>query len=108
MNEDEMHKLIRQCSPPPQFPASFQRDVWQRIAVEEQKSLCGWLSRLISEALVGIARPANAVATVVAMFLIGATLGGLSWPRPITEAELKAAYAVSINPVASAHAAREK
>lgn len=108
MNEDEMDKLIRECSQPPQFPASFQRDVWQRIAVAEQKSVCGWLSRFMAEALLGLTRPAAAVATVVAMFLIGASLGGLTSPRPATEAELKAAYAVSINPVASAHAAREK
>lgn len=108
MNEDEMDKLIRECGPPPQFPASFQRDVWQRIAVAEQKSVRGWLFRCCAEALLGLTRPAAAVATVAAMFLIGASLGGLTSPRPITEAELKAAYAVSINPIASAHAAQER
>lgn len=108
MNEDEMNKLIRECSPPPQFPTSFQRDVWQRIAVAEQKSLRGWLSRLFAEALLGLSRPAAAVATVAAMFLIGASLGGLTSQRPATGADLKAAYATSINPIASAHAAREK
>lgn len=108
MNEHEISKLIRECSPPPQFPASFPRDVWQRITVAEQKSLRGWLSQFFAESLLGITRPAAAVATVAAMFVIGASLGGLTSPRPVAETELKAAYAASINPITSAHAAGEK
>lgn len=108
MNQDDMNKLIRECSPPPQFPASFQRDVWQRIAVAEQKSLRGWFSRWVAEALQEITQPVAAVATVVAMLLIGASLGGLTSPRPASEADLKAAYTASINPITSAHAARQK
>lgn len=104
MNDDELDDLIRQTHPKPEFPSSFQRDTWARIAVVEQRS---WSARWQewSESLFGwMARPTPAVAAVSAMLVLGAVLGHLTTPDN-PEAGLRAAYVTSINPVAAARLA---
>jgi hypothetical protein len=102
MNDDDLHELIRGASPPPVFPSSFQREVWQRIAVSESKSFSSLLSRFASDWLHWMVRPAGAVATIMTMLIIGAGLGGLA-SNKFSESDLKAAYTASINPIRSAH-----
>lgn len=107
MNDDELHKLIRQTHPKPEFPSSFQRDVWARIAVVEQPS---WMTlwRQSCESLFGwIAQPVPAFALVLLTLLVGAGLGQLTTTSNESFA-LRTAYAESINPVAAAHRSHQK
>lgn len=101
MNDDELHDLIRQTHPKPEFSSSFQREIWARIAVAEQQS---WTARWRqwSESLFRwVAQPAPAVAMVTAMLLLGAGLGRLITPDTDHTA-LRTAYVTSINPVVAA------
>jgi hypothetical protein len=102
MNDDELNELIRGASLPPRFPSSFQREVWQRIAVTESRSLHSILSRVTSGCLQWMVKPAGAVATIMTMLIIGAGLGGIASNKE-TDSSLKAAYTASINPIRSAH-----
>lgn len=102
MNDDELLDLIRQTHPKPEFPSSFQRDVWAQIAVVEQQS---WTAqwRNWSESLFRwVAQPAPAVALVTTMLMVGAGIGYLTTPGDDISAS-RNAYLTSINPVVSAH-----
>ncbi len=101
MNDDELHDLIRQTHPKPEFPSSFQRKIWARIAVAEQQS---WTAqwRQWSESLFRwVAQPAPAMAVVAAMLLLGSGLGRMITPD-IDHAAMHTAYVTSINPVVAA------
>lgn len=107
MNDNELDDLIRQTHPKPEFPASFQREVWARVSVAERTS---WVARYRrwSESLFQlIAQPAPAVAVVTMMLLLGAGLGRLVSPENDSDAS-HASYVVSINPVAAAHLAHRE
>lgn len=107
MNDDELHNLIRQTHPKPEFPSSFQREVWARIAVVEQQS---WMAqwRQWSESLFGwIAQPAPAVALVLTTLLIGVSIGQLT-ARNNNDVALRTAYTESVNPIAAAHVSHLK
>ena len=104
MNDDQLHSLIRQTQPKPEFPASFQRDVWARITVAEQQS---WLARWrqwSQNLFLWMGQPAPAVAMVTMMLILGAGLGSLTAPDRNAPA-LRTAYAASINPLKAAHVA---
>ena len=101
MNDDELHDLIRQTHPKPEFSASFQREIWARIAVAEQQS---WTARWRqwSESLFRwVAQPAPAMAVVTAMLLLGSGLGRMITPDT-DHAALRTAYVTSINPLVAA------
>ncbi len=101
MNDDELHDLIRQTHPKPEFPASFQREIWARIAVAEKQS---WAARWRqwSESLFRwVAQPAPALVVVTAMLLLGSGLGRMITPDN-DHAELRTAYVTSINPLVAA------
>lgn len=102
MNDDELDSLIRSTHPEPEFPASFQREVWARIAVAEQQSWAAQWRHFLQVLFVGIARPAPAVAFVVTMLVMGVGLGSLTAPGNSVSAQ-RNAYAASINPVTAAH-----
>jgi hypothetical protein len=102
MNDDELHELIRGASPSPRFPTSFQREVWQRIAVTESRSFSTRLSRVTSAWFDWLIKPAGAVATIMTMLIIGAGLGGMASAKR-DDSSLKTAYTTSINPIRSAH-----
>ena len=106
MNDDELNHLIRQASPPPDFPTSFQREVWQRIAVSESMSLSAWFTRFFSDWFQWLVKPAGAVVTIMTMLIIGASLGGIASTKE-NKADLKVAYTTSINPILSAHASEK-
>lgn len=102
MNDDELHSLIRQTHPKPVLPASFQREVWARIAVSEQQSWSAQWRQWSQGLFLWIARPAPAVAMVTIMLVLGVGLGSLTAPGTKL-AELRTAYAASINPMTVAH-----
>jgi hypothetical protein len=107
MNDDDLKRLIRESCPPPEFPASFRREVWARIAVTENRSFASAVQRMLARWGEWMTRPAMAVATVLSMLIIGAGLGGMTQPKP-ADRDLKMAYAASINPILSAHTGDHK
>lgn len=107
MNDDELKELIRQSAPPPVFPSSFQREVWQRIALSESRSWQSSACRYLSEMFSWLVKPAVAATTVTLMLVVGAGLGKLVSTRDL-ETSSRAAYVASINPILSAHGAFEK
>ncbi len=101
MNDDELDSLIRQTHPKPEFPASFQREVWAQIAVAEQHSWSTLWSQWGQRLFLWLARPLPAVATVAFLLAAGISLGGLT--APDRSETLRHAYATSINPLRAAH-----
>lgn len=98
MNDTELDELIRHSHPEPEFPASFQRDVWTGIALAESRS---WSARLArgSESLFGLlARPTPALAAVALMLVAGAALGRLA-PGGDDVRPTRDSYLASIDPL---------
>jgi hypothetical protein len=106
MNDDDLHALIRQTQARPEFPASFQREVWARIALVEQHSWAEQWQRLSHASLRWLARPAPAFAAVAVMLVAGVGLGGLT-ASDMNAAALRHTYFASINPLNPAHAAMQ-
>ena len=106
MNDHELDSLIRQSHPRMELPASFNREVWERVSVASPASaLGGW--RDIAEALfLWISRPAPAVAVIAVMLVFGAGLGGLTVRESSASAQ-RNAYFASINPLHPAHIAAQ-
>jgi hypothetical protein len=99
MNDNELDALIRQTHPVPELPASFQREVWARVADAEDRS---W-TRLWEVFLAFLARPVPAAATVALMLGAGIGLGSLTAPEAPTTPQ-RTTYFASINPLSQAHA----
>jgi hypothetical protein len=102
MNDPDLDKLIRDTTPPLDFSASFQRDVWSRIAAEQAPSLGGRLQQALTDWALWLSRPAIAVTTIMLMLIAGAGLGGMVSARD-SDAASKRAYSASINPILAAH-----
>ncbi len=101
MNDDELHDLIRQTHPKPEFSSSFQREIWARIAVAEKQSWTAQWRRWSESLFRWVAQPAPAMAVITAMLLLGAGLGRINSPENDLGA-LRTAYVASINPVVAA------
>ena len=101
MNDDELDSLIRQTQPKPEFPASFQREVWAQIAVAGQQSWAGQWQRWSQMLFIWLARPLPAVATVTVMLTAGISLGSLT--APDRGEAMRTAYFASINPLDAVH-----
>ncbi|MCB1206740.1 MAG: hypothetical protein KDN18_20955 [Verrucomicrobiae bacterium] len=98
MNDTELDDLIRHSHPEPEFPATFQRDIWTGIAVAESRSLSARWTRW-SEGFFGmLARPAPALASVAVMLVAGATLGHLI-PGENHAGPSRERYLASIDPL---------
>lgn len=101
MNDDELDSLIRQTHPKPEFPASFQREVWAQIAVAEQQSWSAQWKQFCKMLFLWLARPVPAVATVTVMLAAGISLGSLT--APDQSESMRTAYLASINPLNKIH-----
>ena len=104
MNDDELHDLIRQTHPKPEFLSSFQREVWARVSIAEQRSWSARYRRWSELFFQNRAQPARAmaVAVVMATSLLGAGIGRIASSENKAESSMDA-YLTSINPVAAAH-----
>lgn len=101
MNDNELHDLIRQTHPKPEFASSFQREIWSRIAVAEQRSWTAQWQQWSESLFRWVAQPAPAVAVVTAMLLLGSGLGLMITPDN-DHATMRSAYVASINPLIAA------
>ena len=99
----ELDDLIRQGQPAPDFPASFQREIWARIAVAEQATLASRWERWIENFFGTLARPAPAFVVVTVMLLAGVSLGHLL-PDDGASRASREAYLASINPLRTENA----
>lgn len=107
MNDDELHDLIRQTHPKPEFPSTFRREVWARVSVAEQTSWSARYRRWPESFFQTLAQPATAIAVVMTTLLLGAGLGRIVPSENMAEAS-RNAYLASINPVAAAHLANRE
>lgn len=105
MNDDEIDSLIRRTHPKPEFPATFQREVWAQIAVAEQQSWSSQWKQWSQMLFLWLARPLPAVACVTVMLATGISLGSLTTPDQ--SASMREAYFASINPLKSAHSSMQ-
>ncbi|MCB1279408.1 hypothetical protein [Prosthecobacter sp.] len=98
MNDDQLHRLLRDSPARITLPGSFTREVWARIEAEENPSVLAALSQAWTALLGALSRPAPAFATIAVCMLLG---GGFGWMThqgsPDARGEL--AYAESINPL---------
>jgi hypothetical protein len=97
MNDTELDQLLKDCGAAVRLPASFQRDVWSRVAATE---LTGWkvrMDQIMRRVLGWLALPSVAVTTCAAMVMVGAWLG--MTPQP-AQASAEIAYIQSVSPFA--------
>ena len=107
MHDPELDQLIRQTHPDPKFPAAFQREVWERIALAERDSWPARWGNWIQTVSRHFARPAPAFALFILMTVIGSGLGVLGASDESERVALNA-YVASIHPFEAALAgARE-
>lgn len=101
-DSDELSAKLRTWTVEPQIPGSFQREVWQRIAVRQtarQEALWPQLAAWVSAQL---ARPRYALALVIVALSAG--IGVAHVQAQDTNAKLakmlEARYAASVDPLA--------
>jgi len=102
MNDHDLDSLIRQTHPKLDMPASFNREVWERISVAGQDSWGAKWHEFADALFLWIARPAPALAVFTVMLMAGAGLGGLTMKESSASAQ-RTAYFASINPLHPAH-----
>jgi hypothetical protein len=97
MNDDQLHRVLRQVPAQVKLPASFGREVWARIEAEASLSFRHCISRLTQSLFAMLARPLPAGLTIAAFIALGAWLGG--WGRAEHAAAAEMAYVESIHPL---------
>jgi len=102
MNDHELDSLIRQSHPKMELPASFNREVWERVSVASPVSAIGSWREIVDGLLLWIAKPVPAVAVITVMLAAGAGLGGFTVSESSASAQ-RTAYFASINPLHPAH-----
>ena len=100
MNDSELDQLLRAVDTPLVVPASFQRDVWNRIGMEEANGWKFHLSQIMVRFFGFFALPPVAVASCAAMAVAGMWIGSVS-ERSAPSDEV--AYIQSISPFAQSH-----
>jgi hypothetical protein len=101
MDDTQFDQFLRnnKASAPISVPASFQREVWQRIeAADESAILTPW--QWLNQVIAVMTRSLGSAACVAVMIVAGIWLGSLG----VNPAEAaKAAYIDSINPLSQSH-----
>jgi hypothetical protein len=93
MNDTDLDDILRTSRPSVPIPASFQREVWNRI---EHETPAGHpFGSTFSSALLALSKPWLATTGMAAALAMGAWIGSITAPTPN---ESRAAYAQSISP----------
>lgn len=106
MNDQELHRLLRQHPASLPLPAAFEREVWARIEVVEVRSVTSLLGELVRRVLTSIGRPAVAFATIALFAATGAGTGAVMLNKGET-ARGELAYLKTVNPLVRPHAGVE-
>jgi hypothetical protein len=93
-----LHVAREEAAP---LAASFQREVWQKIALAKEQRPRSWV--WLQAFMAWIARPLPAAAAWSLALLCGMLIGILRTDTP-SSADRTAAYVQSINPLAKMHA----
>ena len=102
MNDEDLHRLLRQHPAEVSLPRSFQRDVWARIEADDTRSFSALMGEAVNRFFASLARPALASVTLL---LFGAAGLGLGWKQYESERDQRAALAYQrvVNPLLHAH-----
>jgi hypothetical protein len=98
MNDDELHRLLRQHPAQVPLATSFDREVWSRIEAESTRTLSSLFSELFERTLAHFARPLTATVTLAVFAVSGLGLGW-QWHRQDMEERSALAYQQAINPL---------
>lgn len=102
MNDEELHRLLRQHPAKLSLPTAFEREVWSRIEAHDQGSITSLLAELVRRMLTSLGRPAVAFATIALFGAAGAGTGVMVLKKAESEwGEL--AYLETVNPLVRAH-----
>ncbi len=96
MNDDQLHRVLRDHPAHVHLPKAFNREVWGRIEAADSISVCACAKLLCRRMLSMLARPCFGAAALAACVLAGGWLG-LSTVKPSPEAEALH-YVQSIRP----------
>lgn len=110
MNDDQLHRLLREAPSEVPVPDSFGREVWARIELEDSRSFTGSVRLVLEPFFAWLAKPVPALATVAACLMLGFFFGvsaARTDLRPDGEALNELGYVRSINPLAH-HDIKEK
>ena len=102
MNDDELHRLLRQHPASLSLPTAFEREVWSRIEADDVRSFSSILSELLSRVLTSLSRPAMAFATFVIFGAAGAATG-MARLESSDSKRGELAYLETVNPLVRAH-----
>ncbi len=97
MNDDQIHRALRQAPARISLPGSFNREVWARIEAEASLTLASCLRDLGRVLFAWLARPVPATLTIALFLVIGAVLGEWGSVQPNAAAN-EMAYIESISP----------
>lgn len=102
MNDEELHRLLRQHPAKLTLPTAFEREVWSRIEADEEHSMTSLLAELVRRLLTSLARPAVAFATIALFGATGAGTGVVMLKSAEHESG-ELAYLETVNPLMRAH-----
>jgi len=100
MNDTELDQLLKAVDTPLVIPASFHRDVWNRIGAEEANGWKFHLNQIVARFFGYFALPRVALASCAVMAVAGMWIGSVS-ERSAPSDEV--AYIQSISPFAQSH-----
>lgn len=102
MNDEQLHRLLREYPAHIRLPDAFGREVWARIEAEDAQTCLESVRRMAEDLFAWLARPLPATVTVLLCAVLGVGLGTvvgrLSLKAGYAEAD-KLAYVQSINPL---------
>ena len=102
MNDEELHRLLRQHPTSLPLPPAFEREVWSRIEADEVRSVPSILAELLRRLLTSLSRPAVAFATILLFGAVGA-VSGVTLTKSTESRHGELAYLKTINPLVRPH-----
>jgi hypothetical protein len=102
MNDEELHRLLRQHPASLPLPSAFEREVWSRIEADEVRSVPSILAELLKRLLTSLSRPAVAFATILLFGAVGA-VSGVTMIKRTESRHGELAYLETVNPLVRSH-----